>query len=504
MTLRIADSRFLLPREMRAATLYGAPDWRLPLETLGVEICDSASAPAAEAVGVVGTSSGLRPAIAAGHRDLLLHGRLPWRSLISCGYAVQRYAAIPRLNAPVVLVPLGESDPADHALERWLAPASFRKLVRNRTLAGLLGRGAAPPGVPTVTVASRQPGPALLIQAFHDAGVRADSLYLGLSGTDDLSRAVAVAFVEGNDEPTHVLKLVRAADLSDPLDRDAAGLALLGSLDDDLLRNVPRLLTRTRIGRHHAAIETAGHGGSLSAYLRGGARQSTKLRLIDRIAGWLIRMAAQTIRAPSMQEFQRLQNEVLPEWTDRTENPLPATLGQLPSVVQHADPGCWNILTDGREFTIVDWESARPDGLPLWDVVYFLTDAFGHLARVPDGAAWRRHAAVLHSGGSRFSAGFFRKVLEAAAAGNVPRDLVGTLVTLNWLHHGLSARQRADALRSIHGAATARSAAVPDFAGLATDWVTDPDLGFGWPALHRYLGGSAVSEQLVQSSPDDI
>jgi hypothetical protein len=51
-----------------------------------------------------------------------------------------------------------------------------------------------------------------------------------------------------------------------------------------------------------------------------------------------------------------------------------ATLGDLPLVCEQRDCSPWNVLLDSAgELVILDWESAEPRGLPLLDLVYFLT-----------------------------------------------------------------------------------------------------------------------------------
>jgi hypothetical protein len=45
----------------------------------------------------------------------------------------------------------------------------------------------------------------------------------------------------------------------------------------------------------------------------------------------------------------------------------------LPLVFQHGDPGPWNVIvTHAGQPAFLDWEAADPDGLPLWDLFYFL------------------------------------------------------------------------------------------------------------------------------------
>jgi hypothetical protein len=49
----------------------------------------------------------------------------------------------------------------------------------------------------------------------------------------------------------------------------------------------------------------------------------------------------------------------------------------FPLVFQHGDTGTWNLLVrpDGR-VAFIDWENGEPNGMPLWDLFYFLR-AFG-------------------------------------------------------------------------------------------------------------------------------
>jgi hypothetical protein len=47
--------------------------------------------------------------------------------------------------------------------------------------------------------------------------------------------------------------------------------------------------------------------------------------------------------------------------------------GAFPLVFQHGDPGTWNMLVspEGRVI-VIDWEAGEPQGMPLWDLFYFM------------------------------------------------------------------------------------------------------------------------------------
>ncbi len=55
---------------------------------------------------------------------------------------------------------------------------------------------------------------------------------------------------------------------------------------------------------------------------------------------------------------------------------------EFPVVVQHGDPGTWNMLATKQDRVIViDWEAGEPQGMPLWDLFYFLRTFASWIAR---------------------------------------------------------------------------------------------------------------------------
>jgi hypothetical protein len=154
-------------------------------------------------------------------------------------------------------------------------------------------------------------------------------------------------------------------------------------------------------------------------------------------------------------------------------------------VLQHNDLGTWNIVVDPAtpaSFTALDWESARPVGLPLWDLWYFLQDALGVLdgfAGLSDHDLVRReaHALRLFRGELSTSEVLFEWTRRAVAACGIPDGAVGSLATLCFVHHGLSHATRAEAVRRHTPEAAALDMLWPR---LAKGWLEDPALGVGW------------------------
>lgn len=60
----------------------------------------------------------------------------------------------------------------------------------------------------------------------------------------------------------------------------------------------------------------------------------------------------------------------------------------VPTVLQHGDLGNWNMLAADDGIVVLDWESAEPRGMPLWDLFYF-AQTLGSLAAQRRGVRYR-------------------------------------------------------------------------------------------------------------------
>jgi phosphotransferase family enzyme len=115
----------------------------------------------------------------------------------------------------------------------------------------------------------------------------------------------------------------------------------------------------------------------------------------------------------------------------------------IPTVFQHGDPGIWNLLVDGDERTVfLDWESAESDGLPLWDLFYFLRSYAVATSR-RSGVRDRLEAASRHLlDGSPLG----DRIVELVAAYRVrvglPSDAVEALIYGCWVHRSIKEASR--------------------------------------------------------------
>jgi len=483
MSLRRVDPRFLLnepPR--RAVVLGGLRGWAEGLAEAGVEtVADRAVRPVDLAVAPAGLA---HAAVATGARAVILEGRGGARSLQREGFAVERVLTRPELGRPDVLVPLDRPRVASFALAHWVSADSGRRRLRNRAAGVLVRHGQMPETGPVTAVGNRGAGlPFVLRTAVAQSAlpVASDS-FLTLGQGDALSRNVFHVFAASGPEPAWVVKFSRLPGYEAPFVRDELGLELAREAGGPAAQHAPRYLGRFQVEGLHASVETAAPGGRLRSLLQGRLSWTKKLERVDEVAGWLVDIGRSTAGAPeSLQpERARLEREVLPEWLAlgaRTD--LVSGLPPLPGVLQHNDVGTWNVLVDEAGFTVVDWESARRWGFPLWDLVYFLTDALGALSGASTPAEEDDHARRLFRGDASTSSVLFGWIRRAVEALELPGDVVGPVITLCWLHHGLSHLARGETLER---EAPGHQAALPAAERIGPIWLSDPALGPTWEA----------------------
>ena len=428
---------------------------------------------------MVAPSTVAKAAFDAGPRMAVLEGRLP-RGVRPSGVHVARFLARPRIEEAALLVPLDDPLTARYAIEHWSVVDRRWKRLRKLVARELAAHGRLPHLRQTVLVASREAAPPFMIsEAAARLGLpREVRAVLMLGQGDALSRNVFHLFPRGETSPAWVLKFSRVPGNPEPFEREERGLELARRADDVVGSRAPRLLGRFEHEGLPASVETAAVGHRLRELLLAPGSRAAKLRRIDAVAAWALQLALATASSPDRleRERDRLEHEVVLAWPPAAAG-LVADLPRLPGVLQHNDLGSWNLAFEGDSFTVLDWESARDHGLPLWDLFYFLADALA----VIDGASGAEeragHTIRLFLGEAPSSPLLFEWTRRAVTALDIPEDAVGPIATLCWLHHSLSHVSRRSALDRLAGGA---SAPVHGFEAIAGLWLAEPRLREGW------------------------
>ena len=488
MSLRRIDVRFLLPRAPQTALVLGdLSGWREGLAEVGVELLTADGHEAADLV--VAPATLASRALASGAEMIVLEGRMKLPPGADAR-SVQRLLARPSVHEPALLLPVDDPISSSYAVERWSVMDRSWKKARVLIALELLRRGRFPSLGASVTVAVRRARPPYLVAAAQDhldlpQGVRA---LLALGMGDALSRNIFHIFPQGSPQPAWVLKFARVPGYAEPFERDERGLDMAAHAGGPVAARAPRLIGRFDHDGTHASLETAAPGIRLRDLLLRPGHHELKIKHLGRVADWILDLARSTSTGPEglADERRRLDEEVVPRWRVSGASPdLVASLPPLPAVIQHNDLGSWNIVVDPGDFTVLDWESARERGLPLWDLFYFLADALAMLDGSTSGDERHVHTMRLFRGELPSSAILFAWVRRAVAALDVPVEAVGKIATLCWLHHSLSHVHRSGLLASYTDGSEGPIHGTEHVAGA---WLADPFLGEGWD---RWREGTA-------------
>ena len=476
--LRSADVRFLLPAWPARVRVAGLDAHvARALVAAGHEVVAD-HAPADAALCTTGT---LREVLRDGPLPCGVvvqgTGSDPLRALARAGLQGRGWLLLAGDGGPSVAVPARSEQASRAALLAYTGRQDLTKAVRNRLAHRALVAGLLPPRQWTAAVSEAADGASW--PAVSGCAGSPGPAFLAFPGRDALSRVVAVL------PAGRVVKLTRLPHADESATADLAGMLLAAGSPVARL-HAPRSLGHGRLASPQGGpslpwtAETLGVGESLTAHLQ--TRGGDRIALIKAIARWLRDLALSTTGpAGSLRPLL----DGLHQETDAVSGEIPFRLDstqELATVLSHDDLGCWNVVTDGKDWTVLDWEGARAAGLPLADLLYLLTDALGQRDGARSDDERLSHALRLHRGELPASALLFALVREHALALRIPIAAVPTLALACWLWHGRGTEQRL---------ATARAAGIeivvplPPAAQLGRAWLLDPELRSTWEAFAR-------------------
>lgn len=446
-SLRRADARFLLPHRVRTAA--APPAWHESLMRAGIELVDP------DAADVV-----VAAAPQPGARVTLVEGRARGGRIL----------VLPSHEQIELAVPLGDGVASRYALQTWAVPGKRWKRARNEILAALLARGVAPPTLPLLTLVGEQGIPYLAAVAQRHGAPAPAAWFATFGGGDELSRGALHLFGAGDEAPSLVVKFARLPGYTDPFDREERGLARAAAAGGAVAAHAPRLLSRFTADGIAASIETAARGQRLRSILRSRRPLRQKLAAVERVAAWTVALALETRASQPAAELTRAAHPA-------ARGDVATVLAGMPSVLVHGDLWSENIIVDATAFTAVDWEFARPEGPPLWDLWFFLSDALATLEGADESAERVEFLVRLWRGESVHSPLLAHWTRQAAAAMEIDEGALGALALLLWRHVGaLHARQAATWEELLPGSA----AGEPPTTRFAERWQDDPALGVSW------------------------
>ena len=270
-------------------------------------------------------------------------------------------------------------------------------------------------------------------------------------GRFNSQKVLAVGFPAQGEDPNLIVKLPREPALDARLENEARALRALEVVPAAAGR-VPRVLASGRHGGLSILAESAVVGRPFRDAGKGARGEAA---LLDAVA-FLGDLGRQTQVPAEPAALAAELREILERFAvlyriePRHVLALEALVGSvadhdgtLPRVFQHGDPGIWNLLvTPSGEAAFLDWESAEPHGVPLWDLLYVLRSYVVSTGRL-GGFRSRTEA---------FSRTFIRRsplstlVLDAVdgyrRAIDLPAALVYPLFVTCWMHRAVKEASR--------------------------------------------------------------
>jgi hypothetical protein len=174
----------------------------------------------------------------------------------------------------------------------------------------------------------------------------------------------------------------------------------LGPSVDRAGAHVPTVVYHGAAGNRAALVEPLLPGERVSSLLR--RRPSRLHAIVAQVAEWLSRWHAETrvTRPLTEEDLQRLVlaplEAVAPQlpdgaaYAERVESLGRALVGRdVPFAAAHNDLTTWNLLLAGDVLSVVDWEAAEAEGLPLVDLEYLVVDATAAAGRIERDHAFR-------------------------------------------------------------------------------------------------------------------
>jgi hypothetical protein len=115
----------------------------------------------------------------------------------------------------------------------------------------------------------------------------------------------------------------------------------------------------------------------------------------------------------------------------------------FPLIFQHGDPGTWNIMvTQAGAIALLDWEAAEPQGMPLWDLFYFLH----HYETWTSGVTGMRDLLTVSGKQSPTESPFSQLLIQATSRYckqvGLSTDMVEPLFYTCWMHRALKEATR--------------------------------------------------------------
>ncbi len=293
--------------------------------------------------------------------------------------------------------PLGDEQMTRYLLSHVLFGQSFKKRAASRLGTMLSQSGWFTKLMPRRAVMLQRSqqqeqvshAPQYLVDLAKPAGLDLRQYRFGLSarGKYNSNKTIFYAFEKTSARADLVVKMTRAPQFNARLENEYRVLALLEQHGYVERETFPRPL----FFGHHAGLVVVGQKAVYGEPFRSRTQGMAQCPLAGQTLAWMTKLAASSAQKSSAAEVGTVLEKLLQRFMAiypfaKSESAflsnqiqtLSRSAQAFPLVFQHGDPGTWNMLVSPEgKLIVIDWEAGEPQGMPLWDLFYFMR-SFGN------------------------------------------------------------------------------------------------------------------------------
>ncbi|MBX3011397.1 MAG: aminoglycoside phosphotransferase family protein [Caldilineaceae bacterium] len=298
--------------------------------------------------------------------------------------------------------------------------------------------------------------PAYLRVAAQSAGIALENYrwFLSAKGEYRSRKVLFFLFAPGAETPTYIVKMTRDPALNGRVENEYQALVQLEACDMPGAVALPKALFLEEHAHLALVGETIIAGrpfnrytqrSATCPYLQAAVSFFSELGMATRNTNAVSPATVATALETLLNRFQAIY-----QLTPAHAAFLADQIAQVrlcpqpfPLVFQHGDPGPWNMLiTPADQLAVLDWEAAEPQGMPLWDLLYFLRSYCIDVARaqgITDAQRGFQSQFLADTPLGRFVADTIHHYCTAIG---LPLSLIKPLFYTCWMHRALKEATR--------------------------------------------------------------
>ncbi|MDZ7343945.1 MAG: aminoglycoside phosphotransferase family protein [candidate division KSB1 bacterium] len=301
-----------------------------------------------------------------------------------------------------------------------------------------------------------QPPPEYLIALAKNAGVDLAGFRCGLSARGKYNANKTIFYLFGNNRQRAeaVVKMTRAPEFNARLENEYRVLSVLKEKGFAAPGTFPEPL----FFGYHENLAILGQKAVHGAPFRSRTRATADCPIARDAIEWIVKLGVAS--APKLTATPAQVGEALMKLFRRFAQIYPLASFEheflvtqikrmsckstyIPVVFQHGDPGTWNMLVSEQGHVIViDWEAGEMQGMPLWDLFYFMRTYGSWMARIQGNTDPLENFARSFLQPSALSALLAKTVERYCNAIGLDEKLIEPLFYTCWMHRALKESTR--------------------------------------------------------------